>query len=202
MIAPPPAFRSELRSHNLHAVGAAIAALLGAVVAWSLAYFFFVLILFGLVTAVRGDLGPDVPVWIRGAALASAATLLAWGAADARRRRFASVPDRHIIGWHLIEDVLLLPVRLTFAIWGNLAAVRRLDAAELAQAWELLTTILQAGKARLSALTLVEPDLARLHRLLSTLQLLGYIDLHRGDRDWFYAVCSPREAELRALAAG
>jgi DNA-binding IclR family transcriptional regulator len=74
-----------------------------------------------------------------------------------------------------------------------------LDETSIAQAWELLLAIHQAGQARLGALAVIEPDAARLHRLLTTLQMLGYIDLHRGEQDWFYTVCSPREAELRAL---
>lgn len=200
MTPAPESFRAELRSHNRHAAGAAVLSLLAAVLAWNLAYFFFVLILLGFVTADRGDFGPEMPRWIPETAFVLAGALFVWGVVDAARRRFATASDRPVIGWHLIGDFLLLPVRLTFAIWGNFSAIRRLDDAGLAHAWELLTEIHRLGQAKLSALALVEPDSARLHRLLSTLQLLGYIDLHRGEQDWFYAVCSPREAELRALA--
>ncbi|MDD5200291.1 MAG: hypothetical protein PHC88_10880 [Terrimicrobiaceae bacterium] len=201
MNAAPRAFRSELRAHNLHAAAIAILSLVAAILAWNLAYFFYVLILLGLVTSARGDFDPEIPAWIPGTAFALAGALLVWGIVDAIRHRFASPPDRPIIGWHLFGDFLLLPARLTFSIWGNFAAIRRLDDADLDRAWELLVTIHDTGQARLSALTLVEPDSARLHRLLGTLQLLGYIDLHRTDRDWFYAVCSPRAPELRALTA-
>jgi len=195
----PESFRAELRSHNRHAAGAAVLSLLAAVLAWNLAYFFFVLILLGLVTFDRGDFGPDMPPWIPATAAALAIVLFVWGVADAIQRRFQTTSDRPIIGWHLIPDFLLLPVRLTFAIWGNFHAIRRLDEASIAEAWELLLAVHQAGQARLGALAMIEPDPARLHRLLTTLQMLGYIDLHRGEQDWFYSVCSPREAELRAL---
>ncbi len=198
----PGAFRAELRSHNRHAAGIAIVSLFAAVIAWNLAYFFFTLILLGLVTSVRGDFGPDTPRWIPGTALALAATLLFWGVIDAHRRRFATASDRPIIGWHLVPDFLLLPVRITFAIGGNFSAIRPLTDAELDHAWELLTSIHRAGQAKIGTLRVVEPDPARLHRLLSTLQLLRYVDLHPGADDWFYSVCSPREPELRALGNG
>jgi hypothetical protein len=202
MNAAPPAFRSELRAHNRHAIGAGLISLVGAILAWNLAYFFFVLILLGLVTAAKGDFGPATPRWIPGTALALAIGLLLWGVVDAVRRRFAPPSDRAIIGWHLIPDFLLLPVRVTFAIWGNFTAVRRLSPHEIDRAWELLVAIHRAGNAPISTLTVIEPDFSTLHRLLGTLQMLGFIDLHKGEQDWFYAVCSPREAELRALTSG
>lgn len=198
----PAAFRRELRAHNRHAVLLALGSLALALLAWNLAYFFFVLILLGLTTAARGDFGSHIPPWIPASAGGLALILLIWGVLDAYRRRFAPPPDRAILGWHLLGDFLLLPVRLTFAVWGNLDAVRRLDSTALDRAWELLLTIHRAGRANAGALALVEPDPPRLHRLLSTLQFLGYIDLHRGEREWFYAVRSPREPELRALTDG
>ncbi len=199
MSAAPAAFCAELRSHNLHALGGAILSLLAAALAWNLAYFFFVLILLGLETSVRGDFGGEIPRWILISALALAGVLFIWGLVDAGQRRFAPPSDRAIIGWHLISDFLLLPVRLTFAIGGNLRAVRLLTSSEIGRAWELVLTIHQQGKARLSTLSLIEADPARLQRLLATLQLLGYIDLHKGKQDWFYSICSPREPALRAL---
>jgi hypothetical protein len=199
MSAAPPAFRAELRAHNFHAVGAAVLSLFAAVIAWNLAYFFFTLILLGLTTAARGDFSAEPPPWISSTSLALAAALLIWGLIDAARRRFATASDRPIIGWHLIADFALLPVRLTFAIGGNLGAIRRLSPAEIDRAWDLLVTIVQAGKVRVSSLSLVETDPGRLHRLLGTLQMLNYIDLHRGEQDWFYTVCTPRLPQLHAL---
>lgn len=194
----PAAFRRELRAHNRHAMLLALGAFALALLAWNLAYFFFVLILLGLTTAVRGDFGAEIPAWIPGSAAALAVVVLVWGSVDMIRRQFNPVPDRPIVGWHLFGEFLLLPVRLTFGVMGNLGAIRRLDASALDRAWELLVAIHGAGRAQTHTLTLIEPDQIRLHRLLSTLQLLGYIDLHRGEREWFYAVRSPREPELHA----
>lgn len=195
----PAAFCAELRSHNRHAVAVAVLSFFGAILAWNLAYFFFNFTALGFLSAIHGDFGPEKPAWISRAALALAVVLFFWGAIDAFRHRFVTASDRQVIGWHLIPDILLLPVRLTFAVWGNFSAVRRLSPEELDRAWELLVAIHQSGRAKLSALRPVEPDPGRLHRLLGTLQILDYVNRHRGKDDWFYTVCSPREAELRAL---
>jgi hypothetical protein len=196
-----PWLRAQVRAHNIHALVLAFLSLVAAVLAWELAYFFFVLILLGLVTSARGEpiavMPPGIPLTAFGLAL----VLLVWGMIDHFRKRFAGASDRPIIGWHLFGDFLLLPVRLTFAIWGNCAAVRRIEAAELARMAELLGTIHRAGKGRLGALALIEPDPARLHRELEMLQFAGLIDLHRGEGDWFYTVRSPREAEVRKRLA-
>jgi hypothetical protein len=199
--AAPAWLRAQVRSHNLQALWLSILSLAAAGLAWNLAWFFFVLILLGAVVAARGDLGPDVPPWLYPTAFAMVGFLLAWGMVDHFRRRYAGASDRSIIGWHLLGDFLLLPVRLTFAVWGNLSAIRWLSPMELERAWELLILIQRDGKGRLSALTLVEPDPDRLYRLLSTLQMLDLIDLHRGEGDWFYTVRSTRWEELGKLLA-
>ncbi len=197
--AAPAWLRAQLRSHNRHALWLAILSLAAAVLTWNLAYFFFVLILLGAVTSVQGDRGPQIPAWIPGAAFVLAIGLFVWGVVDHLRGRYAGVSDRAIIGWHLLADFLLLPVRLTFAAWGNFRAIRQLNDDEISRAWELLVLIQQHGKARLSALTLVEPDSGRLFRLLNTLQLIDLIDLHRGEGDWFYAMRSNHGEELGKL---
>ena len=124
---------------------------------------------------------------------------MVWGLADRLRNRYTKLTDRPIIGWHLIRDVLLLPVRLTFGSFANLSAVRRLDATELERAWELLLTIQERGKLPVSALGLIESDEKRRMRLVTALQLCGIIDLHHVDEDWFYTVRSSEEGSLRNL---
>lgn len=176
--------------------------LVAAIVCWGLAYFFFVLILLGLTTAARGDVGPEIPQWIPTSAAIIAGVLILWGICLQIRRRYAGLTDRQIIGWHLISEFLLLPVRMTFAVGGNLGAIRWLSPAEQDRAWELLTTIHRARKARISSLTLIEPDPGRLFRLLSALQFADFIELHRGEQDWYYSVRSTKEPELRTLADG
>lgn len=196
-----PWLRAQVRAHNIHALVLGILSLLAAVLAWNLAYFFFVLILLGLVTSARGEPFIEMPWWIPLTAFGLALVLLVWGTLDHFRKRYAGVSDRPIIGWHLFGEFLLLPVRLTFAIWGNLAAIRRLDDSQLARMAELLDAIHHSGKTRLSALTLVEPDAAQLHRLLGVLQFTRLIDLHRGEDDWFYTVRSTCEPEVRKRLA-
>lgn len=192
-----PWLRAQVRAHNIHALVLGILSLVAAVLAWNLAYFFFVLILLGVVTSARGEPFVAMPQWIPLTAVGLALALLVWGTVDHFRKRFAGASDRPIIGWHLFGEFLLLPVRLTFAVWGNLAAIRRLDEAQFARMAELLETIHRSNKARLSALTLVESDSTQLHRLLETLQFTGLIDLHRGEGDWFYTIRSTREPEIR-----
>lgn len=174
--------------------------LAAAVLLWNLAYFFFVLILLGLTTAALGDVG--MPRWIPASALALAIALLAWGLLDAWARRFEPVTDRHIIGWHLFGDFVLLPVRVTLAVWGNLSAMRWLNREEIERAWALLHEIRDRGKAQVSALSLVEPDANRLFRLLTALQLTQLIDLHKGEQDWFYTVRGDQAESLQRMLAG
>jgi len=192
----------RIRAHNRAAAWLAVVSFVSGLVFWGLAYFFFVLILLGLVTAVRGDQGPEIPPWIPGTAFGLAVILLVWGLVDHLRNRYTRLTDRPIIGWHLIRDFLLLPVRLTFGSFSNLGAVRRLDAMELERAWELLLTIQERGKLPVNALGLIEPDEKRRVRLVSALQLCGIIDLHHVEDDWFYTVRSSEEGSLRKLLAG
>jgi hypothetical protein len=160
------------------------------------------LLLLGFLTATRGDIGTSPPPWAATAIAGTLAFLFAWGLLDQFRRRYTGATDRQVIGWHLIPDVLLLPARLTFAVWGNLSAVRRLDAHELSRAWELLAAIRREGRARLRSLTLVEPDSRLLFKLVTTLQMLDLIDLHRGEGDWFYTVRSTKLEQVGHLLEG
>ncbi len=175
--------------------------LLGALVVWNLAYFFFVLILLGLTTAVRGDEGPYVPVWIAAAAGGLAAGLLVWGIVDHWLHRFVRLSDRSIIGPHLVTDFALLPVRMTFAVWGNLGAVLSLEGDMVRRAWELLGAISGAKRARLTSLTLIEPNVGQLHRLLRALQMTDCIDLHAGEEDWYYTVRGNLDKSLQRKLA-
>ena len=198
--AAPGWLRAQIRNHNIRVVVISSVALGAALLAWILVCFFLTTGLFGLAAVVSGDAGP-LPKWIPLVAPGLAAGLLIWGAIDHFQRRFASPSDRSIIGWHVIGEILLLPPRLTFSIWGNLSAVRLLDAGECSRAWELLVSIQRAGKSHLRELALIEPDTKRLYRLASTLQLLNLIDLHDGEDGWFYTVRSTSWEELRKLLA-
>jgi hypothetical protein len=191
--------RGRLRAHNRAAAWLAIVSFVSGIALWGLAYFFFVLILLGLVTAAKGDQGPEIPRWIPETAFGLAVILLVWGMGDHFRNRYTRLTDRPIIGWHLFRDFLLLPVRLTFGSFANLGAIRRLDAGELERAWELLLMIQERGKVSVSTLGLIESDDRRRLRLVSALQLCGIIDLHHVEEDWFYTLRSSEEGNLRKL---
>jgi hypothetical protein len=197
----PQWLRAQLRSHNRHAFGLAVLSLASALLAWNLAYFFFMLLLLGLHTVIHGGIGAEKPGWISTLAIGLTIVLFVWGWIDEARRRYDGVSDRGIIGWHLIGDFLLLPVRLTYAIWGNFAAIRRLSRADLGRAWELLAFIQRHGKGYLHSLALIEPDSNTLFRLVTALQMLDLIDLHRGEGNWFYTVRSTRLEQVGNLLA-
>ncbi len=201
-VSAPAEFRRRVLAHNVHAVVMSALSLVAAVAIWNVAYFFFVLILLGLNTAVRGDEGPMIPLWIYVAALGCAGFLLVWGLIDGWLRRYARLTDRAIVGAHLVEDFALLPVRLTFAIWGNFGAVLWLGPDGVRRSWELLAAISVVGKAPLSSLTLIERDVGALHRQLGALQMLGCIDLHAGREDWYYTVRGNLDEPLKRRLAG
>ncbi|MGH8047951.1 MAG: hypothetical protein ACREKL_11960 [Chthoniobacterales bacterium] len=191
--------RARLRSHNRHAVGLALVSICAAVLAWCIAWAFFMLLLLGFATSIRGDIGTGSPPWAVGAISAIMALLFGWGLLDQMRHRFSGASDRQVIGWHLLPEFLLLPARLTFAIWGNFSAFRRLNDEELGRAWELLVTIRRNGKTHLRSLALLEPDADLLYRLVTALQMLDLIDLHRGEGDWFYTVRSTEFEQIGKL---
>ncbi|MGC1480539.1 MAG: hypothetical protein WA771_08540 [Chthoniobacterales bacterium] len=189
-------------AHNFHAVVMAFLSLFAAVLLWVLAGFFFVLILLGLTTAVRGDEGPAMPEWIVTTAAGGVGLLLIWGWWDRWLHRYVELRDRPIVGWHLFADVALLPVRLTFAVTGNFGAILWVGPERVARAWQLLLAIKEAKRAPVSSLTLVERDGHELHYLLRALQLTGCIDLHAGKEGWFYTVRGNLAEDLQRWLAG
>ncbi len=201
-MAPPREFRRLFVAHNVQAVTMAVLSFAGAVVLWNVAYFFFVLILLGLTTAVRGDEGPTIPHWIAVSALGGAGFLLAWGLVDHWVNRFIRLKDRSIVGWHVGADVILLPVRLTLAVMGNLGALLWMGRDREARAWELLVAISAARQAALSSLRLIENDPRELHFLLRALQMTGCIELHAGKQNWYYTVRSSVDEALQRRLAG
>lgn len=161
---------------------------LGAAILWIAAYFFFTLILLGLTTAATGDWDNAMPSWVPKSAGGIVIVLFVIGLIERRVNRYAPLRDRPIIGWHVIPELLLLPVKLTFASVDNLRALRFPNARETGRAWDLLCHIRKAGAARMGSLALVEPHPARLMRRLELLQLVGFIDLHHGEDDWFFTI--------------
>jgi hypothetical protein len=198
---PQAWLRARLRSHNRHAIGLALLAVCAAALAWLIAWSLFMLLLLGFFTAIRGDIGVGLPFWAAAAGGGFLFFLLLWGWFDQFRNRYAGAPDRQVVGWHLIPDFVLLPPRLTFAILGNISAFRRLNHDEINRAWELIVSIRQNGKGHLRSLTLIEPDANLLFKLITTLQMLELIDLHRGEGDWYYTLRSTKFEQIGTLLA-
>ncbi len=188
MNATPNAFLRLLSRHNRHATWMALSCLLGALLMWQLIVFFFILILLGLTTAVVGDWGGTVPLWIYASAIALAAILLIWGCLDQWMRRYTPIVDRSIIGWHVLGDALLMPVRITFGIWGNLGALILLDGRQKLHAWTVLQAMNRAGKVPAHALGQLDSNSQRLAKSLRALQLLDLIARYQGEDDVYYLV--------------
>lgn len=139
------------------------------------------------------------PAWYWPVGAAAVAGLLLGGVVSRWRNRFRAPRDRAIIGWHLLPEVLLLPPQMTFAVWDQIDARITLNRADLRDAWGLLQTIFAWKRAGAGRLLGEFPDGRRLSRLLTCLQLAGWIDLHRGEEEWFYRVLSDQEPLLHAL---
>lgn len=188
MNAPPRAFQQLLTRHNWHAFWMSLVCLLGALILWQVIGFFLYLILLGLTTAVHGDWGDEVPRWIPITAIGSTLVLFIWGSVDEWLRRYAPTSDRAIIGWHVIADALLMPVRVTFGIWGNLGAMVFLSREQKFHVWTVLKAMNRVGKIQAHALGQLDTDPARLQQSLQVLQLLDLVSRYQVDHDAYYLV--------------
>lgn len=198
MKTPPRKFRQEIAQHNRHCWLAAAAALFCAWLAWIFLYAVLTGAVLLFLTIQKGE-GATFPWWLNPAVSGVALVLLLWGAVDTRSRRFRPPPDRPIIGWHVLPDVLLLPPRLTFSIGHHLAARIRLSRHEKLSAWDLLGAIVDAGRYPAYGLGLDVQEPIQQEKLINALQLLRWIDLHSGEEGWFYRILSDREEEFLRL---
>lgn len=197
-----PQFRQRILSHNRHAVVAAVLSLIGAWLAWTVAYGLFAGVILGFLSVAHGQevlLGErlmSLPFWLHPAALGAALLLLIWAAVDERHLRFHPASDRPVVGWHLLGDVLLLPPRLTFGVGHQLAAIIRLNAFETQEAYELLGHIFAEKRTLVHSLGAWFPNPRRLRKLLLALQLVGWIDLLRTEEGWIYIVRGTEAGEV------
>lgn len=199
----PSEFSDRFADHNRSCWVAAILSVFGAALAWVFFFAIFTSVVLVFETVRTGStelMRPPPWYWI--AAGCGAAGLIFWGAVNRWRNRYRLPPDRPIIGWHLLPEFLLLPPKMTFAIWDHVAARVPLSAHEKEEAWYLLQAIFAAKRAELWQLAQNVPDERHRNKLLQALQLTGWIDLHRGEETWFYRVLSDQEPLLRSLAAG
>lgn len=196
----PPEFSTRITAHNRSCWVAAALSLAGAWLGWMIFFAFYTggVLVFETVRTGSTDLFSP-PRWYWPAGVSAVAALVFWGALDRWRHRFSPPPDRPIIGWHLFPEVLLAPARMTFAIWDQIDARITLSPRDQVEAWSLLQTIYAWKRAEATRLTQEFPEGRRLSRLLTALQLAGWIDLHRGEESWFYRVLSDQEPLLKAL---
>jgi len=196
MSQPSRAFQRLITRHNWHVIWMSLVCLIGALIIWQLIVFFLYLILLGLTTAVLGDWGEKVPPWIFVTAVGVALILLIWGSVDQWLRRYTPMTDRSIIGWHVIADALLMPVRITFGIWGNLGALIILSRNQKQHAWTVLQAMQRAGKVPSHALGQLDSNPKRLQHSLGVLQLLDLISRYQLDHDAYYLVNRERADSL------
>lgn len=195
----PPVFYRNIAQHNRHCWLGAGLSLLGAALAWIfLAALITALILLEEVVRTGNTGLYSPPPWLPSVLGGAIIGLFAWAAIDRHRRRFRPVDDRAIIGWHLVGDCLLAPARMTFAVFDQIASRVTLNAVQRDEAWRLLEVIASKKRAA-SALGQYVRDTTLLPKLLLALQLTGWIDLHRGEGDWFYALRSDAEQNYRLL---
>lgn len=199
----PAKFRRSLAQHDRHCWFGAALSLLGALLAWLVLGLLYTgaVLLFETVRTGNPSLFTR-PVWYAPLACGIAFVLLSLAGIDTWIHRFRSVSDRSIIGWHLIPEVLLLPPRLTLAVWNHLQARVLLDRYECEEAWRLLQTILRLERASAQELTQEFSDTRLLMKLLLSLQLTGWIDFFGTKGAWYYRVRSDEEIGLRALIVG
>lgn len=202
-------FDRRISSHNWHAVLAAFLSFLGACVGWVVGYGFFVGFVLGVATVISGQeviLGEklmSLPGWLNVVAAGLAAGLMTWAMLDHWASRFRPVSDRAVIGWHIFWDILLLPARLSIGVLDQLGGMVRLDSSEREEAVAVLRHIAESHPCERHSLGAFFPDQARLRREILALQLLGWVDLLEGEKDWIYIVRSTEQEEVdEVLAAG
>ena len=196
----PPIFLQRILEHNRHCWGAVIASIFAAGMAWMFYGVLFTgaILLFEVVRTNDVNLFRP-PWWYYPTGLLLILGILISAGVGRWRHRFRAAPDRPIIGWHLIFEVIFLPAKLTFAIGDHLSARIKLSPSERRERWHLLQTIWQMGHANVSQLggELSRPQL--LAKLLPALQLTDWIDFHQSEGEWYYRVCSEQEDVLRGL---
>lgn len=196
----PVAFRQRISSHNRHCWVAAALSLLGASLLWMLYGAIFTAAVLTFETVRTGDSGVlTPPEWFVPAGGGIVAFLFAWALLDRWAHRHTPTTDRSVIGLHLLREVALMPARMTLAVWDYLTSQVRLSHREQEQAWHLLETIAEMQRAPRSGLTYHVPEPDKLSKLLLALQLTDWIDLHKGDEDWFYTVRGDQIDSLRKI---
>ena len=197
----PEAFCAQIAEHNRSCWVAAVLSLGCAGFAWTIAG-----VIYAGIVLLFGGLGAEdafkLPPWFFAVGLCGVVVLLALAVIDRHYgRRFKPISDRPIIGKHLIGDLLLLPARATLLIWDHVDARVVLSLADREAAWTLMQTISKMKRADSSRLAREFPDSARLSKMLTALQLAGWIDQYRAEEDFYYRVRSEHIKTVNSLVA-
>lgn len=201
MTHPTAALRAKIRSHNAHAIILALTAFCASVIIWAAAYFFFVAILLALDVAATGTWDEAPPDWVRLAAIGGVATLFLWGVIDGLLHRFRQVSDRPIIGWHLIHETLLAPVRITFAIMGNLGAIRFVSARLRRDSWHVLLALHDRGPVNSTALPALISGCPHPEKVCDLLLLLRLIEVRLVRNEWSISLTPEASAWVTKLVS-
>ncbi len=187
--------RRNIRAHNRQCWLGALAALFFAWFAWIFIYGLLGALILLFETIRFGEFAA-FPKWLNPAFAVFVVLLLVVGGIGRWRKRFRPPPDRPVIGWHLVPETLFLPATLTFSIGEHLEARIRFSSHLIAEAARLLSVIFRNRRAAISNLGFDFSDARELQKLLAALQLLGWIDLHRSDDEWFYLIRSDHVESL------
>lgn len=193
----PAVFEHSIKEHNKYCWISAFSSWLGAFVAWLVFTGVYVALSLVFENLRTGDASlTEAPRWLLPLGGGVAFVMLVVASVLRWRQRYQPVSDRAIIGWHLFADVLLLPARLTFAIWDHIGLRVNLTDGEKQDAWFLLQAI--SRKKRVPTLEIGQEyaDRNQLPKLLMALQLTGWIDTQKGEKDWFYYVPSDRQERV------
>ena len=199
----PALFHQKIASHNRRCWIAAFLSLLGAAFGWLLILVLIraVVLLFDVVRTGNPSL-LHPPSWLPPLQWGIVGVLLVWVAIERWRHPYASPSDRSIIGFHLIPEILLAPARMTFAIVDNLSLRISLPRHQRDQAWKLLQLIADRRRLNTSTLGQYFPEPRQLSPLLFALQLTGWVNLHRGEKEWYYTVATEAEPAFRQIESG
>ncbi len=204
---PPKQFQKRISLHNRHAFSAAVLSLFGAWLGWMILYGLVMGVLLTVLTlrhsqeVLLGERLLSLPWWIHPVVVSAGFVLLLFAAIGQARRRYRPVDDRPVIGWHNFSDILLLPARLTLAVWSHFGAVIHLGRPHQREAFELLQFIYETGRVPVSSLGAVFPNRNRLQKNLAALQLAGWIDFRPGNPEPCYVIPSSESDEVTAMVA-
>jgi len=189
--------QKQVRSHNEQCVVVSLLSLVLAAVLWGGVYVLYMGTVFFF---AAGRYGFEVhPPWFYSAFFYIIGGLFVAAVIGNVMRRFSRPQERPLLGWHLLFDVLLLPPRITFAIFDNLDARVHLTREQVRLAAVLAEVVARNHRVLLHELSMDFPAGKNRSHALLALQIFGWVDRIQSGNDWLYYATSLRGDELRAL---